>query len=276
MKWFGFAVGVVMLLLPRSSLAHVTVEPRESKPLVAEKYTVRVPSQGTSPTMRVELLVPDGVTVLNIGEVRDGHHEATRTGDVITKITWTKTIPLWQFADFVFVARNPAAGQLTWRSREYYADGRSAEWTSTTRIIPPPPAAEALRIEAWLKNYDTAFNAKDLEKLGTFHHPGATISDNDVFTNGWVAYRATQLGPELKTFKDLQLTHSDRQIHMLGDTAAYVVSNYTLKAQTNPGAREETGVETLILVKESDGNWRIRHRQRASRPAGVRGAGDPR
>jgi uncharacterized protein YcnI len=43
-------IGALVLALPSLALAHVTVRPRQSKPGIEERYTVRVPTEGTVAT----------------------------------------------------------------------------------------------------------------------------------------------------------------------------------------------------------------------------------
>lgn len=124
----------------------------------------------------------------------------------------------------------------------------------------------AAAIEAWLKGYDEAFNAKDLEKLGTYYHPQVTIYEGGGIDRGWTAYRDGHLGPELKAFENLQFGHSNREILMLGDRAAYVISTYSLKAKMGDRAIDSTGLETLVVIRDEDGAWRIRHSHTSSRP----------
>src|SRR5512145_308384 len=71
---------------------------------------------------------------------------------------------------------------------------------------------EAAAIAAWLKGYDAAFLAKDLDKLATFYHPDVTIYEGTGINNGWVDYRDRHLGPELKAFSNLQFAHSDYKV----------------------------------------------------------------
>ena len=130
-----------------------------------------------------------------------------------------------------------------------------------------PPTGDAAVIEKWLAEYDAAFNAKDLEKLGTFYLPDVTIYEGGGIDNGWAAYRDKHLGPELKAFENLQFAHTNRQIHVLGDgRTAYAVSQYTLKAKMGERDIDSGGLETLVLVKGADGAWKIRHSHTSSRP----------
>lgn len=128
------------------------------------------------------------------------------------------------------------------------------------------PAAEAAAIEAWLKSYDAAFLAKDLDKLATFYHPDVTIYEGTGINNGWVDYRDRHLGPELKAFSNLQFAHSDYRITVLpGGQSAYATSRYTIKAKMGERDLDSEGLETLLLLKMPDGSWKIRHSHTSSR-----------
>jgi ketosteroid isomerase-like protein len=141
-----------------------------------------------------------------------------------------------------------------------------------THHHPQALAADVAAIEKWLDGYDAAFIAKDLDKLATYYHPDVTIYEGGGIDNGWVDYRDTHLGPELKSFENLQFGHTDRKIHVLGDgRSAYVTSNYFIKAKMGERTLDSSGLETLVLIKAADGTWKIRHTHtsaRARRPAG--------
>jgi uncharacterized protein (TIGR02246 family) len=126
-------------------------------------------------------------------------------------------------------------------------------------------SGEAQKIEDWLKGYDAAFVAKDLEKLATFYHPDVTIYEGAGVNNGWIDYRDRHLGPELKMFENLEFGHTNRNIHLLGDRAAYVISEYFIKAKMKDRALDNIGRETLVLEKQSDGSWKIRHSHTSGR-----------
>lgn len=64
-------LGVVAILSPTFAYAHVTVRPRESKPGIEERYTVRVPTEGAVATTSVHIEILTGVTVLEV-EKTDG------------------------------------------------------------------------------------------------------------------------------------------------------------------------------------------------------------
>ena len=273
-------LATMLALVPAAAWAHVTVLPREAKPGIEQQYTVRVPTEGQVSTTSVYLEVPEGMTILEVPHPEGATHEVKKDGNRIVAITWTKEIPPKQRAEFVFKAKNPPAeGQITWKVQQRFADGKSSDWTPGTKLTNTPAvptaataptgsqAGETAAIEKWLAEYDAAFNAKDLQKLGTFYHPDVTIYEGGGIDNGWAAYRDGHLGPELKAFENLQFGHSNRQIHVLGDgKTAYAVSQYSLKAKMGERAVDSGGLETLVLVKGADGMWKIRHSHTSSRP----------
>ena len=137
-------------------------------------------------------------------------------------------------------------------------------------LIGTPPlmaqSNEAQKIDEWLKGYDAAFVAKDLDKLSTFYHPDVTIYEGAGVNNGWADYRDHHIGPELKAFENLEFGHSNRRVQMLGDRVALVTSEYFLKTKMKERNIDSIGRETLVLEKQADGNWKIRHSHTGSRP----------
>ena len=127
-------------------------------------------------------------------------------------------------------------------------------------------ASEAAAIEAWLKTYDAAFLSKDLDKLATFYHPDVTIYEGTGINNGWVDYRDSHRGPELKAFSNLQFAHTDYKVTVLpGGQSASVTSRYTIKAKMGERDLDSEGLETLVVVRLPDGSWKIRHAHTSSR-----------
>jgi uncharacterized protein YcnI len=108
--------------------AHVTVAPRESQAGAEQRYTIRVPTEGQVATTSVELEVPPDMTILEVVPGESYTFETRREGTRIVAITWKREIPPKQTAEFVFVARNPKGGQISWKARQRFADGTSADW----------------------------------------------------------------------------------------------------------------------------------------------------
>lgn len=143
---------------------------------------------------------------------------------------------------------------------------RPAAVTKLSASAAGAQSSDAATVEAWLKGYDAAFNAKDLDKLATFYHPDVTIYEGGGINNGWIDYRDRHLGPELKSFENLQFGHSNTKVIVLpGGQSAYATSEYSIKAKMGDRQLDSGGLETLVLVKGADGTWKIRHSHTSSR-----------
>jgi uncharacterized protein YcnI len=108
--------------------AHVTVWPQESRAGGAERYTVRVPTEGKVSTVAVELEIPADVTVTGILVGGGFTYEARREDDRIVAITWKQDVRPAEIAEFVFFARNPKSTHITWKAHQRFEDGTSADW----------------------------------------------------------------------------------------------------------------------------------------------------
>src|SRR5262245_57142968 len=267
-------LGLVLLAAPPVAFAHVSVRPRESKGGAEERYTVRVPTEGAVATTQVVLEIPAGLTVLEVLLHEGATFETAKQGDRITAITWKKEILPKAAAEFVFRARNPQAGDVVWKAHQHFQDGTTADWvgpvgdrrpaavTKLTAEGAAPQAAnnESVAIQTWLKGFDVAFNAKDLDKLATYYHPDVTIYEGGGINNGWIDYRDRHLGLELKSFENLQFGHTNAKVTVLpGGQSAYATSEYSIKAKTGEREIDSRGLETLVLLKGPDGSWKIRH-----------------
>ncbi len=273
------SVVAAVLLCALPAWAHVTVAPRESRPGVSERYTVRVPTEGKVSTVEVELEVPEGVTISPLAPA-GWTHTLKRTGERVSSIVWAMEVKPGEFAEFVFMGRNPKTGAaIAWKAHQRYADGTASHWVGEPGTRSPAPLTtlvaaaqeESAAIAQWLAGYDAAFNGKDLAKLATFYHPDVTIYEGAGINNGWADYRDRHLGPELKAFQNPQLAHADIKVTVqAGGQSAYATSRYTLKAKMAERDIDSEGLATYVLIKGADGAWQIRHSHtssRARRPA---------
>lgn len=139
------SVLVLLVGTPIALGAHVTVWPRESTPGISERYTVRVPTERQVATTSIKLEIPADVTVSYVLAVPGITADLTREGNRVTAITWKFEVPPGQFAEFVFMARNPKQGsEIVWKIHQYYADGSQSDWTgppskspaSVTKLVP--------------------------------------------------------------------------------------------------------------------------------------------
>jgi uncharacterized protein YcnI len=121
-------VALFILAAVPAAQAHVTVWPQQSKAGGSERYTVRVPTEGQVATTSIELEIPADVTVSAVLVGGAYTHDVRREANRIVAITWTLEIKPAETAEFVFFARNPNTKQITWKARQRFADGTSADW----------------------------------------------------------------------------------------------------------------------------------------------------
>jgi len=133
-------VATLMILLAQDAYAHVTVWPQQSRAGMAERYTVRVPTERTVSTLSIELEVPAAVTVTGILAPAGFTYETKREGNRIASITWKQEIRPGEIGEFVFFARNPAASQIVWKAHQRYADGQVEDWVGPAGDRRPAPS----------------------------------------------------------------------------------------------------------------------------------------
>jgi len=108
--------------------AHVVVTPRESIAGAEQVYTVRVPTEGTVPSMSLELDIPAGMHVMQVASGDGYTFDVKKDGDRIVSITWKREIKPKEFALFTFTAHNPQPGPLQWKAHQTFADGSTIDW----------------------------------------------------------------------------------------------------------------------------------------------------
>ncbi len=134
---------VPMLFVATAVQAHVTVRPRESKIGAAERYTVRIPTEGKVATISVELEIPQGVTIDSVEPADGVESEMKREGGRVVSVTWTVTIDPGQNRELVFIAKNPSdATEIAWKAHQHYADGTSADWVEPAGSRRPAPVTK--------------------------------------------------------------------------------------------------------------------------------------
>lgn len=134
-------------------------------------------------------------------------------------------------------------------------------------VTPARAADDTADIQRLLADYDAAFNAKSMDRLAAFYHPDVTIFEGGGVNRTWADYRDHHLGPEMAAFLTVTFAHSNTVVHVLGadKKAAYVTSDYAIKAKMKERDVDGGGLETLLLLKGDDGVWRIRHSHTSSR-----------
>lgn len=134
-KWLVSIVFASVLLGSLSNVeAHVTLTPNASEPGSYDEYSVRVPVERAVPTTKLELEVPDGVSLSTVEPVPGFKHtfETDKQGN-IKKITWEATgkgIGEHEHVDFPIVVANPEKeGKFMWKAVQTYKDGKKVSWT---------------------------------------------------------------------------------------------------------------------------------------------------
>ena len=125
------AVAAAALALPAVASAHVVVTPGSVAPGGFATFTLSVPTEGNSPTRRVELSIPQSVTFGSYEAVRGWRITPvkTRSGRVY-KLVVRGNLPVGQFQRFAFSAGVPETPTtLSWRAIQTYRNGRVVRWT---------------------------------------------------------------------------------------------------------------------------------------------------
>lgn len=113
--------------------AHVDVLPLTIAEGEATELIVRVPSERDLATTRVRVEVPEEVTVFSLAEPPAGWAVASVPGPDgrVRAVVWSGgAIPAGRYADFRMLATAFASGDVLWRARQTYADGRVKPWTA--------------------------------------------------------------------------------------------------------------------------------------------------
>ena len=131
-----------LLLAQTTVFAHVTIAPRESTAEAEERYTMRVPTERDTPTVRIEVVFPSELFVTSI-DAKDGWRVEPRTGadGRIVSAVWSGgRIAPRELGEFTFRARNPSEGiTLVWKVTQIHEDGSRAEWTGAQGSRNPAP-----------------------------------------------------------------------------------------------------------------------------------------
>ena len=124
-------VTVGTLVLAVSTLGHVRISPKESTVGTTERYTMRVPTERQSATVRIELEVPAATTIVSIAPASGWKIEEKKDPQgKVSQVIWTGgSIPFAEYREFVFEAKNPPAEtKLEWKVIQIYEDGTRSEW----------------------------------------------------------------------------------------------------------------------------------------------------
>jgi uncharacterized protein YcnI len=147
-KLIATLAAAAALAVPATAIAHVVVTPGEVEADSFAMFTLRVPTEENVPTTRVELLVPDGVTVYSMQPTPGWRIAFQRSSGRITSIVVKGKLPPERFQQFYFMAGTPKEeGTITWKAIQTYRNGKVVRWTgepgdeeaSTTTVTAATP-----------------------------------------------------------------------------------------------------------------------------------------
>lgn len=119
----------MLFAVPAIASAHVIVTPNHANVGQELVFNVSVPNERTVPVSSVKLDVPKGVDEVTPTTTPGWTITTDGSGDDVTAITWTGSIPVGQREDFSFGAQVPGtASQLDWKAYQTYADGTVVHW----------------------------------------------------------------------------------------------------------------------------------------------------
>ena len=129
----AFVLFALLLAFAGTASAHVTVLPAETKQGSYEVFTVRVPTEKESATIRVELLFPEGVAISRVQPLAGWSYEfGTDAEGKKTSIVWTADgagLADGEFGEFKLQGKVAEdAERLAWSAVQTYADGSAVEW----------------------------------------------------------------------------------------------------------------------------------------------------
>jgi uncharacterized protein YcnI len=138
----SFLSVVATVMLAVSAFGHIRISPRESPAGATERYTMRVPTERQSSTVRIEVEVPAAVTVVSIAPAPGWKVEEKKDtqGRIVGAIWSGGSIPFAEYKEFSFDAKNPAMEmKLEWKAIQIYEDGTRSEWTGPENSRTPSP-----------------------------------------------------------------------------------------------------------------------------------------
>jgi uncharacterized protein YcnI len=115
---------------PAAARAHIQVTPTAVAPGDAAKFTVLVPGERDSETVKVELQMPRGLLPFSYEDPAGWKRSLVKAGDgSVERVVWTGSAPSDGFTEFSFLAGTPEqAGELQFKALQTYADGTVVRW----------------------------------------------------------------------------------------------------------------------------------------------------
>jgi hypothetical protein len=152
-------LGLMLLTTFSMAWAHIDIEPKETIPSRWETFVLNVPTETESPTVEVQLEIPDGFEVEAVGHRTDWDMAVRRDGrGFVREIVWSRgQIPPLTFEEFKLLAKAAKSpGPYDWQARQRYADDQQSTWTLRTIVRAEGSGLSSQRLEEALKTAQAA------------------------------------------------------------------------------------------------------------------------
>ncbi len=115
---------------PAAAQAHIQVTPSTVAPGDAAQFTVLVPGERDSETVKVELQMPSGLLPFSYEDPAGWKRELVKASNgSVERVVWTGRAPSDGFTEFAFLAGTPdTPGELQFKALQTYADGTVVRW----------------------------------------------------------------------------------------------------------------------------------------------------
>jgi uncharacterized protein YcnI len=129
----GKLFAVVLLAagaFPAAAQAHIQVTPSTVAPGDAAKFTVLVPGERDSETVKVELQMPSGLLPFSYEDPAGWKRSLVKASNgSVERVVWTGRAPSDGFTEFSFLAGTPEKpSELQFKALQTYADGTVVRW----------------------------------------------------------------------------------------------------------------------------------------------------
>jgi len=136
----------MLLALPAVVQAHVTVAPKAINASSYEVFTLRVPTEKESDTVKVRVEVPEGFAVSRVKPMPGWTYvmEKSADGKTVKAIAWSggKIAP-GEFQEFQFQGKSAAnAGKYAFPAFQTYANGETVAWSGPSDAQTPASIVE--------------------------------------------------------------------------------------------------------------------------------------
>lgn len=140
MRVLAYAI-ICVLAIAGVASAHAVVYPRTATADSFEKFSVRVPSEKESPTVKVRVEFPAEFAISRVQPVPGWTYamEKSADGTAVTAITWSGgQIGPTELQEFVFQGKTPKnPGNYAFKIYQTYADGETVAWTGPSDAKTP-------------------------------------------------------------------------------------------------------------------------------------------